>query len=64
MRTTLDLPEPLMTTAMSVSRQPTKTATIIFALEDMVRKSKIQGIKTFKGRVDLNIDLDTLRKRK
>ena len=63
MRTTLDLPESLITEAMKLSQQRTKTAVIIAALEDYIRKNRIQGLKKFKGRVDLDTDLDTLRKR-
>lgn len=63
MRTTIDLPEPLMQEAMKLSHHKTKTATIVVALEDFVKKNKIQGLKKFKGRIDINIDLDTLRKR-
>ena len=64
MRTTLDLPEPLMAEAMKVSHQRTKTAVIVTALEDYVRKSRLQGIRGFRGRVNLDVDLDVLRKRK
>ena len=64
MRTTLDLPEPLMAEAMKVSHQHTKTAVIVTALEDYVRKSRIQGIRGFRGRVNLDVDLDVRRKRK
>lgn len=64
MRTTLDLPESLLDEAMKASHQHTKTAVIITALEDLVRKSRIQGLKAFKGKVDLDLDLDMLRKRK
>lgn len=64
MRTTLDLPESLIFEAMKLSHQHTKTAVIITALEEFVRKSRTQGIKKYKGKIDLDIDLDTLRKRK
>jgi hypothetical protein len=63
MRTTIDLPEPLVKEAMKVSHQKTKTGMIVTALEDFVRKNRIQGLKKFRGRLDLEIDLDTLRKR-
>lgn len=63
MRTTLDLPERLIKDAMKASHQKTKTAVIITALEDLVRKSHIRDLQRFKGRVDLNVDLDALRKR-
>ena len=62
-RTTIDLPESLIKEAMEASNQKTKTAVIITALEDYVRKSKIQGLKKFRGRVQLDIDLNVLRKR-
>jgi len=43
MRTTLDLPKPLIEKAIKVSHHKTKTAVIIEALEDLIRKNKIQG---------------------
>jgi Arc/MetJ family transcription regulator len=63
MRTTLDLPEELLEKAMQVSNTPTKTRVIILALEELIRKSTIAELKNFKGAVDLEIDLDTLRDR-
>jgi hypothetical protein len=63
MRTTLDLPESLMDEAMKLSHQRTKTAVIVTALEDFVRKNRIQGLKKFRGRIDVEIDLNTLRNR-
>lgn len=63
MRTTIDLPESLVKEAMKRSHQRTKTGMIISAIEDFVRKDRIRGLKKFRGRIDLNIDLDKLRKR-
>ncbi|HDR13903.1 MAG TPA: type II toxin-antitoxin system VapB family antitoxin [Desulfobacteraceae bacterium] len=63
MRTTLDLPEELLDEAMKVTRINTKTNVIITALEDLIRKTKISGLKEFKGKIDLNIDLNTIRGR-
>ena len=63
MRTTIDLPESLVKEAMKVSHQRTKTSVIVTALEDFIRKNKIQGLKKFRGQVDIAIDLETLRKR-
>ena len=63
MRTTLDLPEPLITEAMKLSHHRTKTAVIITALEDFVRKGRIQKLKDYRGKVDLEMNLGTLRKR-
>jgi Arc/MetJ family transcription regulator len=64
MRTTLDLPKDLIDEAMKATRINTKTQVIITALEDLIRKSKISGLKEFKGRVDLDIDLNALRGRR
>ena len=63
MRTTLDLPDVLLQSAMKVSHQKTKTAVIIAALEDLVRKSRLQELRQFKGRVNVDLNLDVLRKR-
>jgi len=63
MRTTLDLPAPLIAEAMKATHQRTKTAVIVTALEELVRRSRIRGLTMFKGKIDLDIDLNTLRKR-
>jgi Arc/MetJ family transcription regulator len=64
MRTTLDLPEELLSEAMKATQIKTKTKVIIAALEDLVRKSKISELKEFKGKIDLAIDLNDLRGRR
>ena len=63
MRTTLDLPEALVQEAMSLTKISTKTELIKFALEDIVQREKIKGLKDYFGKLDLDIDLDVLRKR-
>lgn len=63
MRTTLDLPEALVQDAMKVCHQKTKTAVIIAALQDVVRKNRLQELRRFKGRVNLALDLNMIRKR-
>lgn len=63
MRTTLDLPEDLLNEAMRAAQVKTKTKVIITALEELIRKSKISEIKEFKGKIDLDIDLSTIRGR-
>ena len=64
MRTTLDLPEELVEEAMKATNIKTKTKVIVAALEQLIRKSKIAEIKSYKGQVDLDIDLNELRDRK
>ena len=63
MRTTLDLPEELINEAMKATQIQTKTRVIITALEELIRKSKISEIKSYKGKIDLDIDLDSIRGR-
>ncbi len=63
MRTTLDLPIDLLNEAMKATHAKTKTKVIIIALEELIRKSKIADLKEFKGKVDLDIDLHTIRGR-
>ena len=63
MRTTLDLPEELIDEAMKATKINTKTKVIITALEDLIRKSRISGLKAFKGKVDLGIDMKAVRGR-
>ena len=64
MRTTLDLPEDLVQEAMKAIGARTKTAAITRALEEMIRKYRIQSLKQYKGSVDLEINLDDLRDRR
>jgi len=63
MRTTLDLPENLLNEAMEVTKSRTKTQVIILALNELIRKTKISDLKKFKGKVDLDIDMDVIRGR-
>jgi hypothetical protein len=63
MRTTLDLPKDLIDEAMKATHISTKTRVIITALEGLIRKSKISGLKEFKGKVDLDINIGAIRGR-
>jgi hypothetical protein len=63
MRTTLDLPESLIQEAMALTHSETKTGVIKLALSNLIQKEKIQELKSYFGKVDLEIDLDGLRSR-
>jgi len=63
MRTTLDLPETLVQEAMVLTKIPTKTKLIKFALENVIRREKIKGLVNYFGKLDLDIDLNKLRSR-
>lgn len=63
MRTTLDLPEELIKEAMKLTGAKTKSALIKHALEDQIKQAKRKRLISFKGKIDLDIDLDALRSR-
>jgi len=64
MRTTLDIPDNLMNEAMKATHIKTKTKVIITALEQLIRRAQLSEIKEFKGKINLDIDLETIRGRK
>jgi Arc/MetJ family transcription regulator len=63
MKTMIDLPDELIEEAMQLTDIKTKTQVIILALQELVKKNKIAELKNFKGKVNLEIDIDTLRNR-
>ena len=63
MRTTLVLPDQLIGEAMKLTKEKTKTGVIKIALLNLIEKEKIKDLKKYYGKVDLNIDLNILRKR-
>jgi hypothetical protein len=63
MRTTLDLPDGLIQEALMATNAKNRTQVIIMALEELIRRHRISEIKRYKGKLDLNIDLATVRDR-
>jgi len=63
MRTTLDLPENLISEAMTVTHTKTKTEVIKLALQNLIQKENIKDLKNYFGKIDLDIDLDIVRNR-
>lgn len=64
MKTTLDLPTDLLDEAMRLGKCDTKTATIIRALEQLIRSVKLANLRAMRGTMpDFSLDLDTLRAR-
>jgi len=64
MRTTLDLPENLLIEAMKATHTNTKTGVIVLALKELLRKSKISALKQYRGKIDLDLDLNEVRDRR
>jgi len=63
MRTTIDIPEGLLNRAKEISGSPSKTKAIILALEELIRKQEVSELINYRGKIDLDIDLDKLRDR-
>ncbi len=53
MKTTLNIPEDLIKTAMSLSNHRTKTETIIVALHEFIRQKKIEKILESEGQLQI-----------
>ncbi len=63
MRTTLDLPEPLIEEARRLLGFKSKTDTVIVSLQELVRRKRIDELKRLLGEVRLELDLPASRRR-
>jgi len=63
MKMIIDLPEDLLAEAMKVTHAKTRTQVIVTALKQLIRKEKIAELKQFKGKIDLDINLNATRAR-
>lgn len=63
MRTTLDIPDPLLEEARRLLGFKSKTDTVIVSLQELVRRKRIDELKSLLGSIDLEIDIDSSRRR-
>ena len=63
MKTTIDIPEDLIKEAMKITKSRTKTELIKKALYNIIQKNKIKSLKNYKGKIDIDIDLNIVRDR-
>jgi Arc/MetJ family transcription regulator len=63
MRTTLDLPERLVDEARSALGFKSKTDTVVFALREVVRSSRLDELKRLMGRVSFDFDPNEIRRK-
>ncbi len=61
MRTTMDLPVELIEEARGKLGFKSKTDTIVYALKEVVRRSKLDELKAMFGTVEFEVDPLTLR---
>jgi Arc/MetJ family transcription regulator len=63
MRTTLDLPEGLLEEAQRLANLPSKRSAVVAGLEELIRRSRREALRSLAGQVDLRVDLKRSRKR-
>ena len=63
MRTSLILPEDLVNEARRTLGFSSKTDTVVYALREVVRRGRIDELKSLLGRVKFEFDPTTVRKR-
>jgi Arc/MetJ family transcription regulator len=61
MRTTLDLPEDLLTEVKSLAGTRSKTAAVVLALKDFIDRKKIEELRKLRGSIVVEQDLSALR---
>jgi Arc/MetJ family transcription regulator len=63
MRTTLVLPDGLVDEAREAVGLSSKTETVVYALREVIRRKRIEELKSMFGTVDIRVDLDKTRGR-
>ena len=63
MRTTLDIPEPLIEEARRILGFKSKTDTVVLSLQELIRRRRIDEPKAMMGAVKLDIDIPASRRR-
>jgi hypothetical protein len=59
MRATLNIPDKLVREAQEMTGAKTKTETIVIALEEVVRRKKLERLIALGGKLDINYDWET-----
>jgi len=63
MRTTLIIPDDLMKDLMEETGEKSKTLLVCRSLEEMLQRVRRENLKSLRGKIDLDIDLETLRQK-
>ncbi len=63
MRTTLDVPQDLLEEARTALGFKSKTDTVVMALRELVRRRRLDELKSLMGHVRLEIDVPSSRRR-
>ena len=63
MRTTLHLPDGLVEEARTAVGFKSKTDTVVFALREVVRRSRVEELKSMFGTMKIDLDIPKSRRR-
>ena len=63
MRTTLDLPQELVEEAQELLGFKSKTDTVIVSLRELIRRKRVEELKSLSGKIQLRLDVDSSRRR-
>jgi len=61
MKTTLNIPDDLVKKTMKLSKSKTKTAAIVIALEEYIRRQKLESIISLEGKLRFTNDWEKAR---
>jgi len=62
MLTTIDIPEEILSEAMRLAGTHSKTNAMVLSLQEFINRHKIGNLRKLRGLVDLDINLDALRR--
>lgn len=60
-RTTITIPQELITDLMELTKRKNKTQAVIFAIEETIKKQKLEKIKSMAGKMEFDIEAEELR---
>jgi Arc/MetJ family transcription regulator len=63
MRTTLDIPEELIEEARHLLGFKSKTDTVVLSLRELIRRRRLEELKSLLGSVRLDVDIAASRRR-
>ncbi len=64
MRTTMIIPPALVEEAREAAGLKSKTETVIYALRELIRRKRIEELKSMFGTTEVDIDIDYVRGRR
>ena len=63
MRTTMIIPQNLVDEARQAAGLKSKTETVIFALQELIRRKRLEELKSMFGNTEIDVDLGHVRGR-